>query len=102
MDYLKETENFGVNYQKDEDLGEFFGRLISFIERRIYKRIIQRVNFLLTRVNDNKVEIIPDGNSDKGKDGNFRFTIDSSGDLIIEENINGTWTDTGWKLKRSP
>lgn len=102
MEFLKETEKFGTKFKKGDDLQGFLGKLLSFIERKFFFRISQRVNYLLKRVNDNKLEIIPDANSDKDTDGNWKFTTDTSGNLIIQENISGTWTDSGWKLDRSP
>ena len=102
MEFLKGSENFGTGYKKGEDLESFFAKMISFLERRIFNRISKRVNYLLKRVNDGKVEIIPDGTNDKDTDGNWRLTTDTNGNLIIQENISGTWTDTGWILERSP
>lgn len=93
MEYLKDTENFGTDFKKGEDLENFFSKLISFLERRVFNRISKRVNFLLTRVNDNKLEIVADGNDDKDQDGNWRFS-ESSGDLVIEKRISGTWTES--------
>ena len=102
MEFLKETEKFKEKFKKGDDLTLYLGKLISFIERTFFYRISQLVNYLLKRVNDNKVEIIPDANSDKDTDGNWRFKTDTNGNLIIQENISGTWTDSGWKLDRSP
>ena len=97
MEYLKDTESFGETFKKGEeenlgiDIEKFFGKLIPFFERRIFNRISKRVNFLLTRINGQKLEIVADGNSDKNEDGNWRFL--TSGDtLLLQENIDGTWT----------
>lgn len=98
MEYLKNMENFGETFKKGEDenlgndLEKFFGKLIPFFERRIFNRTSKRVNFLLTRVNDQKVEIIADGNSDKNENDNWRLR-ESSGDLIIEKRVNSVWTE---------
>ena len=92
MEFLKDTENFGVGYQKGEDLERFFEKIISFLERRVFNRISKKVNYLLKRVNDNKLEVIADGNADKDEDGNWRFR-ESNGDLVIEKRIDGTWTN---------
>jgi len=100
LEFLKDQEKFGTGYEKGDDLEVFSEDLLSFIERRIFNRISKRVNYLLNRINDNKVEIIPDANN-KDEDGNWRLKTDSSGNLIIQENISGTWTDSGWKLDRS-
>lgn len=92
MEHLKNTENFGMPYKEGEDLEGFFAKLISFIERRIFNRISKRVNFLLTRVNEQRMEIVADGNSDKNEDGNWRIR-ESSGDLVIEKRVSGVWTE---------
>lgn len=93
MEYLKDTENFGMTFKEGEDLEEFFSKFTSFLERKVFNRTSKRVNFLLTRINDQKLEIIADGNSDKDEDGNWRFFVDSSGDLIIQKRVSGTWTN---------
>ena len=31
----------------------------------------------------------------------WRFTEDSDGNLILKENRDGVWTETGWKIPRS-
>ena len=101
MEFLKDKENFGTGYQKGEGLESFFEKLISFIERRVFDKISSKVNYLLKRVNDGKVEIIKDGNEDKNQDGNWRETI--SGDDLLKQRYNGT-TDTWitvWTYKGS-
>lgn len=101
MEYLKDTENFGETFKKgeDENLGtnieKFFSKLIPFLERMIFNRMSKRVNFLLTRINDSRIELVLSTNDDKNQDGNWRITIDSSGDLLIENRISGTWTEEG-------
>jgi hypothetical protein len=92
MEYLKDIENFGMTFKEGENLEGFFAKLVSFLERRVFNRISKRVNFLLTRVNDQKVEIIADGNSDKDQNGNWRIS-ESSGDLVIEKRISGSWVE---------
>ena len=91
MENLKDLENFGEEYKENENLEDFLANLVSFTERRIFNRTSKRVNFLLTRINDQKLEIIADGNSDKDEDGNFR-NIESSGDFLFQKRISGTWT----------
>lgn len=96
---MKDTEHFGETFKKGEDdnlgddLEKFFAKLLPFFERMIFNRTSKRVNFLLTRINDQKLEIVADGNSDKDEDGNWRLFIDSSGDLIIQKRVSGTWTN---------
>ena len=90
MEHLKDTEKFIV-YKKEEDLPLYMSKFVSWVERFIFNRISKRVNFLLTRINDQKLEIIADGNTDKNEDGNWRIS-ESSGDLIVQKRINGTWT----------
>ena len=92
MEHLKDTENFGMAFKEGEDLEGFFSKIISFLERRIFNRISKRVNFLLTRVNDQKMEIVADGNSNKNEDDNWRI-IETSGDLVIEKRVSGTWVE---------
>ena len=91
MEFLKDIENFGAKYRKGDNLAEFLAKLVSFLERKVFNRISKRVNFLLKRVNDNKLEIVADGNSDKNEDDNWRF-IESSGNLLVQKRISGTWT----------
>ncbi len=90
MEHLKDTEKFGVGYKEGDELEGFSEELLSWIERRIYNKISKRVNFLLTRVNGQKLEIIADGNSDEDEDGNWKIII-SSGNLIVQKRISGTW-----------
>ncbi len=92
MEHLKDTENFGMAFKEGEDLEGFFSKIISFLERRIFNRISKRVNFLLKRVNDEKLEIIASGESDKDQDGNWRIR-ETSGDLVIEKRVSGTWVE---------
>ncbi len=92
MEYLKDTEQFGQSYKEEEDLPNFLMKLISWAERRIFNRISKRVNFLLTRINDQKLELIIDGNTDKDEDGNWRLFTNSDGDLVIQTRLSGTWT----------
>lgn len=92
MDYLNNEENFGANYRSRENLENFFTKLLIFIERKIFSAISKRVNFLLTRINDSKLEIVADGNNDKDEDGNWRLR-ENSGDLVIEKRISGIWTE---------
>lgn len=91
MEYLKNTENFGATFKEERNVTDYLAKFISFVERRIFNRISKRVNFLLKRVNDQKLEIIADGNSDKNEDDNWRI-IESNGDLLVQKRIGGTWT----------
>lgn len=100
MDKLKVNEKFESG--KLDELPSWGKRLLIWIERDTFFKVSKRINFLLSRVNDNKLEIVAPGNTGEGQDGNWKFTIDASGNLIIQENILGTWTDSGWKLDRSP
>ncbi len=93
MEYLKDTENFGETYKKDDDLERFFWKLLSWIERRIFGRISKRVNFVLKRVQDSRIELIAPDNNDKNQDGNWAIEVDSNGDLIFEKRVSGTWTE---------
>jgi hypothetical protein len=88
LEYLKDTEDFGSRYKEGEDVERFFGKLLSWVERRIFNRISKRTNFLLTRVNDQKIEIIADGNDDKNQEGNWREII--SGDDLLKQRYDGT------------
>lgn len=88
MDNIVESQKFSNPVEDiDKDL---VGRIIDWIERQNYYPIAKRLNYLLLRVNDNKVEITPEGN-EVNQDGNWRFFIDSSGDLIIQKRVSGTW-----------
>lgn len=88
MEYLKNVENFGVGYKDGENLETFFSKLVSFLERRVFNRVSKRVNFLLTRINDQKIEIVADGNNDKEQTGNWREII--SGDDLLKQRYDGT------------
>ncbi len=92
MEYLKDTENFGVGYKQGEDLETFFSKLISFLERRVFNRVSKRVNFLLKRVNDQKLEIIATDNDDKDQNDNWRIR-ETGGDLVIEKRVSSVWTE---------
>ncbi len=101
MDKLKVQERF-ESAEINQKWPGWFRRLILWIEKDLYFKISKRINWLLDRIGNNSdFEIIKDGNV-KGEDGNWRLKIDASGNLIIQENISGTWTDSGWKLDRSP
>ncbi len=81
MEHLKDTENFGTTYEKGENLKTFFEKLISFIERRIFNRISKRVNFLLTRVIELKIETVTgDTTLD---DTHSMVLVDASGNVTI-------------------
>lgn len=92
MENLKDLENFGAEFKEGDDIEEFLGKLIPYIERRVFNRISKRVNFLLTRVNDQKIELVADGNNDKDKNDNWRI-IESSGDLIFQKRISDAWVN---------
>ena len=98
MEFLKNTEKFIVfkesleKEDREKNLTLYVSKLVSWIERMIFNRISKRVNFLLTRINDSRMEIVASGNSDKDEDDNWRIT-ESSGDLIIEKRVSGTWTE---------
>lgn len=99
LEFAKETEDFGSIFKKDDDVKKslddlegFMDDLVAFVERRVYNKLAKKVNFLLTRVNDQKFEFVADGNKDKDEDGNWRI-VESSGDLVIQKRISGTWTN---------
>lgn len=92
MEYLKDMENFGVAFKEGHDLEKFIGKFLSWNERRVFNRISKRVNFLLTRINDQKLELIADGNSDKDEDDNWRLR-ESSGNLVIEKRVSDVWSE---------
>lgn len=92
MEYLKDLENFGTNFKEGENLETFFSKFVSFLERKVFNRISKRVNFLLTRINNSKVEVVADSNNDKNQDGNWRLR-ESSGDLVIEKRVSGSWVE---------
>ena len=93
LEYLNDTERFGESYKEGQKLERFFSKLLSFIERQIFNRISKRVNFLLTRINDSKMETVAPGNKDKNEDGNWRQRVDNNGDYVFEKRISGTWTE---------
>ncbi len=94
MENLKDLENFGLAFKEDEDsTEEFFNELVSFIERRVFNRISKRVNFLLTRINDSKVETVSPTNKDKDENGNWRTRVNTSGDFVFEKRVSGAWVE---------
>ena len=92
MEFAKETEDFGASFKEGNDVEEWLDDLVSFIERRVYNELARKVNFLLTRVNDQKFEFVASGNKDKDEDGNWRI-IESSGDLQFQKRVNGIWAN---------
>lgn len=90
MDNIVEKQDFSnIDEKVSTDL---IGRLVDWIQRQNYYPVAKRLNYLLLRVNDDKVEITPEGN-EVNEDGNWRFFIDSNGDLIIQKRVSGTWTN---------
>lgn len=90
MEFPKETEDFGKVFEKDGDIEKFIDDLVSFIERRVYNKLARGQKFLLTRVNDQKIEFVADGNKDKDEDGNLRI-INSSGNFLFQKRTSGVW-----------
>ena len=93
MDKLKVEERFETGEIESKDWPNWFRRVILWIEKDIFKKISVRINFLLSRVNDQKLEIVADGNTDENQDGNWRWRVDGD-DLVAEKRINGTWVET--------
>jgi hypothetical protein len=102
VDKLPVQKKFESGEAEEKKWPGWFERVLLWLEKENFYKISKRINFLLSRVNNNKLEIVADGNTGEGQDGNWKLTTDASGNLIIQENISGTWTDSGWKLKRSP
>jgi len=96
LEFAKETEDFGTKFKEDDNIEEFLGELVSFVERRVFNKLSKKVNFLLTRVNDQKFEFVADGNDNKDQDGNLRI-INSNGNFLFQKrNGNeetGTWSN---------
>lgn len=86
------VENQKFENTEEEISPDLINRLVEWVEREIYYPKAKRLNFLLRRVNDNIVEITPEGN-EVNEDGNWRFFIDSNGDLIIQKRVSGVWTN---------
>lgn len=90
MEFAKVTRDFGQTFKEGDDIEKFLNDLVDFVERETY--LARKVNFLLTRVNDQKFEFVASGNKDKDEDGNWRI-IESSGDLQFQKRVSGTWTN---------
>ncbi len=88
IDKLPVFENFPPG--KDQ------GRLVLWI-KGMYRSVSRRINFLLSLVNSGFVEI-PADDVAPGTDGNWRWRVDSSGDLVLQRLVAGTWTDTTIKV----
>ena len=82
-----ETDN-GVSGQKE------------IYSRDIWKKLAFRMNHLLERVLENRIELVKPGNA-AGQDGNWSLTVNSDGDLITEVRENGEWVKRGPKVKAS-
>lgn len=89
MDRLSETKQ----------ITEFQGRK-RFILEIIWKKLAFRMNHLLERVLENRIELVKPGNA-AGQDGNWSLTVNSDGDLITEVRENGEWVKRGPKVKAS-
>lgn len=72
-------------------------KIVFWIKTKIFAPVSRRINFLLSLVNSGFIEI-PADNVDPGTDGNWRWRIDSSGDLVLQRLVAGTWTDTTIKV----
>lgn len=81
MEHLKDIESFGATFKKGEDLKRFLEKLQSWIERRVFNRISKRVNFLLTRVIEQKIETVT-GNTTLD-DTHSMVLVDASGNITI-------------------
>jgi hypothetical protein len=90
VDNLNEKETFGSSFKEGDDAGKYSEELLLFIERKVYGRISRRVNFLLKMVNNQKLELIDDGNTDKDQNGNWKIAI-ISGDLKVQKRIDDVW-----------
>ena len=44
-------------------------------------------------VREQKLEIIADGNTGFDQDGNWRFVIDSGGNLDLDKRVSGSWVN---------
>lgn len=92
MEHLKDKEKFIV-YKDGEDLPRYIRKIVFWLEVHVFNRISKRVNFLLTRINDSRTEIVAPDNSDKDEDGNWRTRVTDNGDFVFEKRISGTWTE---------
>ncbi len=89
IDKLPQYENFPAEPEQSS--------LVLWIKNKIYNPISYRLNWLLSLINSGFVEI-PADDVDPGTDGNWRWRVDSSGDLVLQRLVTGTWTDTGFKV----
>ena len=89
MDKLKTTETFS-NIRPEEKTRKYLSSMLLWIEQKIFFRVSKRVNWILDRVKDDTVEIVPSG-SIVEDDGNWRLTI-SGTDLLIQKKESGVWT----------
>ena len=89
MEHLKDTENFGEAFKEKDDLVKFLGKLVSWIERRIFNRISKRVNWLLDRIKNDNHEIVKDGNEIE-EEGNWRQHI-SGDNLLLQRHDGSDW-----------
>lgn len=92
MEFAKVTRDFGQTFKEGDDIEKFLNDLVVFVEREIY--LAREINFLLTRVNDQKVEFVASGNKDKDEDGNIRI-FEDNGNLQVQKRISGEWLNAG-------
>ena len=81
MDRIDETKHFS------RDKTELAKELEA-----MYAVISERLNFLLDRISLNYNEIIHPDNTGAEQDGNFRWLINSSGNVVAQFRVSGTWT----------
>jgi hypothetical protein len=93
LEFAKVTRDFGQTYKEGDDLVKFLNDLVSFVEGPIY--LSRKINYVLDRVNDQKIEFIASGNG-KDEDGNLRI-INSNGNFLFQkrngDSETGTWDD---------
>jgi len=58
-------------------------RLPTPDEKRTLQKLLQ----------DQKLEIIAEGNTDFDQDDNWRFVIDAAGNLDLEKRVGGSWVN---------
>ncbi|MHC4891353.1 MAG: hypothetical protein ACYTEO_18015 [Planctomycetota bacterium] len=86
--------------EKVEPTPRFLSRMLKWLEDEFWHRQTRILNWLLDRVQTNGYEVIKPDNS-AGDNDNWRWTVDSNGDLVSQHKESGVWVNRGPKIKGS-
>lgn len=84
-----------MRLQEEKQLPEFKGKQRIILEW-IWRKIVQKLN----DVRVSSIELIKPGNVE-GDDDNWRWAVNSNGDLVSEHKESGSWVERGQKTSGS-